>query len=121
MKKTRKKTRQRRGPRWELRLYVANHSPRSLLARENVARLCARYAPQVCRVTIVDLAKQPVLARRDEIVAVPTLVRINPGPQKAVVGTLADTEQVLRALAMSPKPEATESLLLASGIRVGQA
>jgi circadian clock protein KaiB len=104
---------------WEFRLYVADTTPRSLLAAGNVERLCAKYLGGDFQVTVVDIMKHPSWARRDAIVAVPTLVRVTPGPQKTVIGTLSDTKRALAALDMLPGD--SDSAAACAGIRVGNA
>jgi circadian clock protein KaiB len=83
---------------WDLRLYVADTSPRSLLAKENVLAFCERYLPGMYRLTIIDILKRPASACRAGIIATPTLIRTFPGPPKRLIGTLADSERVLSAL-----------------------
>ncbi|MGZ4732445.1 MAG: circadian clock KaiB family protein [Terriglobales bacterium] len=82
------------GPVWELHLYVADHTPRSMLATENLQSSCQQYLAGRHRVTIIDIGKQPAVAREHEILAMPTLIRVLPGPEKTVVGSLSDTERV---------------------------
>ncbi len=85
-------------PKWELHLYVANTTPRSLLAMANLDVLCAQYLQQGYNVRIVDIVKDPAVAVRANVLAVPTLVRVSPGPQRRVIGSLSDTQSVLRGL-----------------------
>ncbi|HEX6824367.1 MAG TPA: circadian clock KaiB family protein [Candidatus Sulfotelmatobacter sp.] len=105
---------------WELRLYVADSSPRSLLARGNLRSLCEQYLKGQYRLTIIDIVKEPAVARRDEILATPTLVRMLPGPQKTVIGSLTDTAGVVRALELD-QPGAIAFELASSGVKVGNA
>ncbi len=93
IKKHRKKQ-----PRWELHLYVANSTPRSLLAKANLDALCAQYLRQGYSVCIIDIVKDPAAAIRANVLAVPTLVRVAPGPPKRVIGSLSDAQGVLRGL-----------------------
>lgn len=80
-----KNTPKKRAPLWELHLYVANHTPRSVLASENLESFCQQYLAGRYRVTIVDIVKQPALAREHEILATPTLIRVLPGPREPLL------------------------------------
>ncbi len=81
--------------RWNLRLYVAGQTPKSLTAFTNLKRLCENHLPGRYTIEVVDLAKQPHLAVNDQIVALPTLVRKLPEPIKRIVGDLSNTERVI--------------------------
>jgi circadian clock protein KaiB len=85
-------------PVYELRLYLAGHSPRSVRAVENLRRTCEEYLPGRYRIELVDLLENPQLARGDEIIAVPTLVRKLPEPVRKIIGDLSDTEKLLVGL-----------------------
>jgi circadian clock protein KaiB len=74
---------------WYLRLYVAGQSPRSLNAKLNLQRLCDRYLPGRYRIETIDLVKNPALARDDDVLAIPTLVRLVPPPQRKLIGDLS--------------------------------
>ena len=87
----------------DLRLYVAGKSPKSMQAIENLRRLCEQYLPGRYHIELIDLAKHPKLARGDEIIAVPTLVRRLPEPIRKIIGDLSDTEQVLVGLQLRPE------------------
>lgn len=113
-------TSKRKGPLWELRLYIADSSPRSLLATGNLRSLCEQYLQGQYRLTIIDIIKAPAVARRDEILATPTLVRMLPGPQKTVIGSLTDAASVVRALELD-QPGAIAFELASSGLKVGNA
>jgi circadian clock protein KaiB len=80
---------------WDLRLYVAGQTPRSIAANANLKRFCAEHLQGHCTIEIIDLAKNPKLARRDQIVAIPTLVRKLPSPIRKIIGDLSNTERVL--------------------------
>ena len=86
----------------ELRLYVAGQSPKSVQAIENLRRVCDEYLPGRYQIELIDLVEHPKLARGDEIVAVPTLVRRLPEPMRKIIGDLSDTEQVLVGLQVRP-------------------
>jgi circadian clock protein KaiB len=83
---------------YELRLYLAGHSPKSVRAVENLRRACEEYLPGRYRIELVDLLENPQLARGDEIIAVPTLVRKLPEPVRRIIGDLSDTEKLLVGL-----------------------
>jgi circadian clock protein KaiB len=87
---------------WELRLYVAGESPRSLLAFANLKRMCEEHVPGRYRIEVIDLMKQPQLAAGDQIVAIPTLVRRLPEPLRRIVGDLRNTERTLVGLQLRP-------------------
>ncbi len=104
--KTRKRTPARSRPsgraEWELRLYVAGQTPNSVAAFENLQRICDKHLPGQYRIEVVDLLKNPTLAKGDQIVAVPTLVRKLPPPVKKILGNLASEERVLVGLDLQP-------------------
>ena len=87
---------------WELRLYVAGQSPRSLLAFSNLKRMCEEYVPGRYRIEVIDLVEHPQLAAGDQIVAIPTLVRRLPEPLRRIVGDLRNTERTLVGLQLRP-------------------
>ncbi len=89
-------------PMYDLRLYVAGQSPRSVRALENLRIVCDEHLSGRYRVEVVDLLVNPALARGDEIVAVPTLVRKLPEPIRKIIGDLSDTESVLVGLQVRP-------------------
>lgn len=80
---------------WNLRLYVAGQTPRSITAFANLKRLCEERLSGRYNIEVIDLAKQPHLAQGDQIVAIPTLVRKLPEPIKRVVGDLSNLEKVV--------------------------
>ena len=83
---------------WNLRLYTAGQSPKSLAALENLKRVCEEHLAGRYSIEVVDLLKNPRLARDDEIVAIPTLVRKLPEPLRRLVGDLSNTERTLVGL-----------------------
>src|ERR1700679_2567582 len=83
---------------WNLRLYVAGQTPKSLAAFSNLKRLCEEHLVGRYQIEIVDLVKQPHLAQNDQIVALPTLVRKLPEPIKRVIGDLSNLERVMVGL-----------------------
>ena len=88
---------------FDLRLYVAGQTPKSVRAVENLRRVCEEHLSGRYRVEVIDLLVNPALARGDEIVAVPTLVRKLPEPIRKIIGDLSDTERVLVGLQVRPK------------------
>jgi circadian clock protein KaiB len=90
---------------FDLRLYVAGQSPRSVRALENLRRVCDEHLAGRYRVEVIDLLVSPALARGDEIIAVPTLVRKLPEPIRKIIGDLSDTDRVLVGLQLRPQGE----------------
>ena len=88
----------RSAERWDLRLYVAGQTPRSLAAFANLKRLCESHLAGKYHIEVIDLVKNPQLARGDQIVAIPTLVRKLPPPLSKIIGDLSNTERVLVGL-----------------------
>jgi circadian clock protein KaiB len=84
--------------RWELRLYVAGQTSKSLLAFANLKRICEEHLAGEYRIEIVDLLQNPQLAKGDQIFALPTLVRKLPQPVRKIIGDLSNTERVLVGL-----------------------
>ncbi len=90
---------------WNLRLYVAGQTPKSVAAFANLKRLCEDHLPGRYSIEVVDLLEHPQLAAGDQIVAIPTLVRKLPEPLRKIVGDLSNTERTLVGLqlrAMDP-------------------
>ncbi len=87
---------------WELRLYVAGQTPRSLAALENLRKICEEHLAGKYHIEVVDLLVNPQLSRDDQIIAVPTLVRKLPPPLRKIIGDLSDTERVLVGLQLRP-------------------
>lgn len=88
---------------WELRLYTAGQSPKSLAALANLKRVCEEHLAGRYSIEVVDLLKNPRLAKDDQIVAIPTLVRKLPEPLRKLVGDLSDTERTLVGLQLRPR------------------
>ena len=84
--------------RWNLRLYVAGQTPRSLTAFKNLKEICEEYLKGQYYIEVIDLMENPTLARGDQILAVPTLVRKLPQPIRKIIGDLSNTERVLVGL-----------------------
>ncbi len=92
---------------WDLRLYIAGQTPKSLRAIDHLQRFCDAYLPGMYRIEVIDLLERPQLARGDEIVAVPTLVRKLPEPVRKIIGDLSDTSKVLVGLQLREHGVAT--------------
>jgi circadian clock protein KaiB len=83
---------------------VAGQTPRSLAALTNLKRICEQYLENRYSIEIVDLVRNPQLARRDQILAIPTLVRNLPVPIRKIIGDLSNTEKVLMGLEVRARP-----------------
>ena len=89
--------------RWDLRLYVAGQTARAIAAFANLQKICEEHVPGQYRIEVIDLLKHPQLARGDQILAVPTLVRKLPEPVRKIIGDLSNTEKVLVGLDLRPR------------------
>jgi circadian clock protein KaiB len=89
---------------WNLKLYIAGYTPRAVKALENLQQICEEHLHGLYRIEVVDLLRNPRLARGDQIVAVPTLVRKLPVPVRKIIGDLADRERVLVGLDLRSRP-----------------
>jgi circadian clock protein KaiB len=87
---------------WNLRLYVAGQTQKSIMAFANLKKICEEHLAGKYRIEVIDLIKNPQLAKGDQIVALPTLVRKLPEPIKKIIGDLANTERVLGGLDIRP-------------------
>jgi circadian clock protein KaiB len=92
------------GTTWKLRLYVAGQTPRAVTAYENLKKICEEHLKGEYEIEVIDLRENPQLARGDEIIAVPTLVRQLPEPITKIIGDLSNTERVLVGLQLLPRP-----------------
>jgi circadian clock protein KaiB len=90
--------------RYILRLYVLGSTPQSSRAITNLKTICETYLKDRYALTVVDLYEQKERALDDQIVVIPTLVRLSPAPVRRLIGDLSDTERVLVALNLSPAP-----------------
>ena len=88
---------------WELRLYVAGQTAKSVTAFANLKRLCDEHLPGKYTIEVIDLLVHPQLAQGDQIVAIPTLVRKLPEPIRKIVGDLSNTERTLVGLQLRPR------------------
>jgi circadian clock protein KaiB len=87
---------------WELRLYVAGQTPKSILAFANLKKICEEHLAGKYSIEVIDLLENPQLAAGDQILAIPTLVRKLPEPLKKIIGDLSNTERVLVGLDLRP-------------------
>lgn len=87
---------------WDLRLYVAGKTPRSVAAFANLKRLCEEHLAGRYNIEVIDLIQHPQLAAGDQILAIPTLVRKLPQPIRKIVGDLRDTDRALVGLQLRP-------------------
>jgi circadian clock protein KaiB len=91
-------------PAFELRLYIAGQTPRSLTALSNLNRICEEHIAGQYSIQVIDLLKSPQLAAGDQILAIPTLVRAIPKPLRKIIGDLSNTERVLVGLDVRVRP-----------------
>jgi circadian clock protein KaiB len=94
----------RPGKVWQLRLYVAGQTPKSLAAFSNLKQICEDHLEGRYSIEVIDLIERPLLSRGDQIVAIPTLVRKLPVPVRKIIGDLSDTERVLVGLDLRAGP-----------------
>ena len=87
---------------WELRLYIAGQTPKSILALKNITKYCREHLEGQYTIEIVDLLVNPRLAEGDQIFAIPTLVRKFPVPLRKIIGDLSNEEKVLVGLNIRP-------------------
>lgn len=87
---------------WELRLYVAGQTPKSVAAFANLKKICEEHLPGRYKIEVIDLLVHPQLVAGDQILAIPTLIRKLPEPLRRIVGDLSDTERALVGLQLRP-------------------
>ena len=87
---------------WELRLYIAGNTPKSVAALNNLKKYCELHLADEYSLEVIDLMLQPQLAAGDQILAVPTLVRKVPVPVRKIIGDLSNEEKVLVGLDIKP-------------------
>ena len=85
-------------PPWQLRLYVMDQTPSSALALVNLKKFCRTHLKSRYRITVIDLLKHPRLAKGDQILAIPTVVRRLPKPMRTIIGNLSATDALLIGL-----------------------
>lgn len=83
---------------WKLRLFVTDWNPRCIVAYRNLKKICEENIEDKCAIEVVDILEKPEIARQEQIVAVPTLLKLSPKPQRVLVGDFSRTEQVLKGL-----------------------
>ncbi|PKN62993.1 MAG: thiol-disulfide isomerase [Deltaproteobacteria bacterium HGW-Deltaproteobacteria-15] len=88
-----------------LRLYVAGTTPRSQEAIRSVTEICEQHLAGRCDLQVIDLYQQPVLAKGEQIIAAPTLIKKLPAPLRKLIGSMADKEKVLVGLDLRPRPQ----------------
>ncbi|RYD45523.1 MAG: circadian clock protein KaiB [Verrucomicrobiaceae bacterium] len=88
------------GNAWELKLFVAGQSPKSVMAYANLRRACEHFLPGRYTIELVDLTRsgQAALAKQYQVVAIPTLIRTQPDPQKRIIGSLSDLQRLVSDL-----------------------
>jgi circadian clock protein KaiB len=87
---------------YSLRLYVAGQTPKSIAAITNLKKICEQHLAGRYQIEIIDLMKDPALAQRHQIVAIPTLIRQLPEPLKRIIGDLSNAEKVVVGLDIRP-------------------
>jgi len=83
---------------WKLRLFVTDWAPRCIVAYRNLTRICQENIENRCNIEVVDILERPEAAREQQIVAVPTLLKLSPEPRRVLVGDFSNTERVLKGL-----------------------
>ncbi|AEV99511.1 circadian clock protein KaiB [Niastella koreensis] len=101
-KPAKKKTAKPKAKKWELRLYIAGNTPKSIAALANLKKYCEQHLAGQYSLEVIDLLIQPQLAAGDQIFAVPTLVRKVPVPIRKIIGDLSNEEKVLVGLNIKP-------------------
>lgn len=89
----------------ELRLYIAGQTPKSILALANLKKFCEEHLQGKYHIEVIDLMKNPQLAKGDQILAIPTLVRKLPEPIKKIIGDLSNTERILVGLDLKQRAQ----------------
>jgi circadian clock protein KaiB len=103
MTKSERSSEEREKAKWQLRLYVAGQTAKSLQAFANLKRICDEHYPGEYHIEVVDLLKVPQLAAGDQILALPTLVKTQPAPIRKIIGDLSNTKRVLVGLDLPGK------------------
>jgi len=104
VEKSKPQKRSRQSPKtYQLRLYVAGQTPKSIAAFSNLKKICEEHMPGQYEIEVIDLLQQPQLAQGDQILAIPTLVRKLPAPMRKIIGDLSNTERVLVGLDLRPR------------------
>ncbi|HVO68226.1 MAG TPA: circadian clock KaiB family protein [Syntrophales bacterium] len=93
---------------WLLTLYVKNYTPRSINAISNIKKICKEQVPGKYRLKVIDIVKNPAIAKKDQIVATPVLIRQSPSPLVKIVGDMIDTDRILAYLNLKQTGALTE-------------
>ncbi len=88
------------GKKYLLRLFITGSSPRSICAVNNITEICSKYQDADLELQIVDIYEKPELAREDQIIAIPTLIKLMPLPERRIIGDLSHTEEVIAGLGL---------------------
>jgi len=104
----RPRVRRPKEPRYVLRLYVTGTTGKSMHAIQNVRRICEEHLAGMYQLEVVDLYKNLPLARGDQIIAAPTLIKRLPAPLRRLIGDMSDEQRVLVGLDLRPRPRARE-------------
>jgi len=88
---------------WDLRLYVAGETPKSVAALANLTAFCEQHLAGRYTIEVIDLVEHPGLAKVDQILAIPTLVRRQPSPERKIIGDLSNTERIFIGLELRPR------------------
>ena len=91
------------GVEYVLRLYVSGQTPRSILAIENMRRICAEYLDQRYTLEVIDIYQHPEACQQEQIIAAPTLIKVLPHPLRRIIGDLSNTGKVLAGLDLRPR------------------
>ena len=91
-----------------LRLFVSGQSPRSILAIENMRKICAEYLSERYTLEVIDIYQHPEACQQEQIVAAPTLIKVLPRPLRRIIGDLSNTEKVLVGLSLRPRTATTD-------------
>jgi circadian clock protein KaiB len=89
---------------YELRLYVSGQTPRSVLAITNMRRICAEHLSERYTLEVIDVYRNPEACQQEQIIAVPTLIKVLPAPLRRIIGDLSNTEKVLVGLDLRARP-----------------
>ncbi len=87
---------------WKMRLFVTDWTPRCVVAYKNLNRICFEHLKDKCHIEVVDLLEHPEMAKLEQIVAVPMLVKTSPLPERKMIGDFSKTDNVLKSLGLEP-------------------
>ncbi|RYY50715.1 MAG: circadian clock protein KaiB [Chitinophagaceae bacterium] len=90
-------------PEYNLKLFITGASPNSIKAVQNLKKICEAHIPGRYRLEVIDIYQQPEVASREQVIAVPLLIRLSPAPGKRLIGNMSDTAQVLKGLQIPEK------------------